>query len=185
MKKETKRNIAIGTGVVLIAKAALALTGCYDTPDNLTVEQQVTREYNDLTFLGKNVKLIDQTGNAEDLKTRGIWQQIQNGLNASVATPESAFGLKFAAIHDTGNFAIVITSGPGNLSGYSVDGYKVLLAEAQLPEMGNNDIAGIIGDAIMDDMTVAQIKKQNRVRYAGGMSPFELAQTKKHVYVRS
>jgi len=135
---------------------------------------EVQREFNDLTFLGKNVKLIDQTGNVKDLKARGIWQNIQNGLNASPATPEGTVGLKFLTIHGTGNFAIVITSGEGYANYYSVDGYKVLLCETQLPEMNANDIAGLVCGAIMDDMIVAHVKNQNQIRDAGGMSQFEL-----------
>ena len=53
---------------------------CEDDKNNDSPE--ITREFNDLTFLGKNIKLIDETGNTKDLKARGIWQKIDNGLNA-------------------------------------------------------------------------------------------------------
>jgi len=57
MKNSTKmkaiHTIRTAIAVTTLPAVALALMGCP------TEAAQVTREYNDLTFLGKNIKLID------------------------------------------------------------------------------------------------------------------------------
>jgi len=118
------------------------------------------QEFTDLTFLGKSIKLIDQTGNAQDLKTRGIWQQLQDGFNASTTGDGDAKN-KFYAIHSTGNFAIVITSGTNYPNGYAVDGYKILFNENQLSEWSASDIGNGICDIVWDDMPCIMDTERN------------------------
>jgi len=135
--------------VCFMALIVLTFIACEDDPP------EVIREFNDLTFLGKYIKLIDETNNSKDLKTRGIWQQIQNGLNATTATPESIFGTKFFKIYNTGNFGIIIESNANYNNGfYGVNGYKVLLCELQLIEYSSLDIIGCIQAAISSDMII-------------------------------
>jgi len=88
------------------------------------------------------------------LKARGIWQKVQNGLNAAIFGDTTKS--KFNTIHATGGFAIVITSGADYPNGYSTDGYKVLLREGQISEYSANDIGDCILYAIDDDMTIAR-----------------------------
>ena len=137
----------------------------------------VAREFSDLTLLGKSVKIVDQTGNSQSLKTRGIWQIIQNALTASDIDPNGMMGTKWNTIHATGNFAIVIETNKTYPNGYyRVDGHKIFFSDDLLSDFDSQDITDCIDTAIMNDMTVAQGKKQNRVRFGSGMSPFELAQ---------
>ena len=116
----------------------------YDPPE-------VTREFYDLTFLGKEIKLIDETGNTQNLKERDVWQKIQYALNISTATPESPFGLKFFKIYNSGNFAIIIKSGESS-DWAKIDGYKILIHENVLSE-DNDYIHDYIYDAISYSMT--------------------------------
>ena len=69
-----KRTFTKWLTAVLAAVLVLALMGCGGNGDD-EKDGNVKREFNDLTFLGKNVKLIDQTGNAKDLKARGIMEE--------------------------------------------------------------------------------------------------------------
>ena len=122
---------------------------CEDDKNNDSPE--ITREFNDLTFLGKNIKLIDETGNVNDLKARGIWQKINDGLNASTAKPDGYFGIKFYSIYALGNFAIVIEGNKTYTNGfYGLDGYKILFCETQLSEYTAIYIRDCIEAAILD-----------------------------------
>jgi len=147
-----KRTFTKWLTAVFAAVLVLTLMGCRDDEK----DDNVQREFNDLMFLGKNVKLIDQTGNAKDLKARGIWQKVQDGLSASSVDPGDAIGLKFDAIHATNNFAIVITSGVDYPNGYAVDGHEILFRENQLSGYGSEDFAFFLEGAIYDGMTVAK-----------------------------
>ena len=54
------------------------------------------KEFNNLTFLEKNIKLIDETENSKDFKANSNWQKIYDGLRASTATQDNGFRIKFA-----------------------------------------------------------------------------------------
>jgi len=136
--------------IFLLVIIIFAFIGCGDDKNNDS--PKVTREFNDLTFLGKNIKLIDETGNANDLKVRGIWQKINDGLNASTAKPDGAFGIKFYTIYAIGNFAIVINSGEDFLDYYSFSDHKVIFRENQVLEYNSGEIIGCIEAAILHDM---------------------------------
>ena len=166
MKNTTKAKIIAGGLAV-----ALLFVACDDKQkEEPPVVVEVTREFNDLTFWGKNIKLVDETGNAKDLKARGIWKQIQNGFDAVTIDPTDAVALKFIAICDTGNFAIVITSGADYPDGYAVDGYKILFRENQLSGFS----AVELGDGIVSityDMTLAKANSRDTVRMASVQVP--------------
>ena len=66
--------------VIAVVVIIIGFVACKEEDDPPPV---ITREFNDLTYFGKSIKLIDETGNAQDLKARGIWQKIQDGFNAS------------------------------------------------------------------------------------------------------
>ena len=113
----------------------------------------IQRTFTDLTFLGKNITLIDRTDGAADLKARNIHAQIQDGLNAT--TLNSTETTKFNAIYATGNFAIVITGGAEYDEGYSVEGYEILLHENQVVGYTSINISGVIRAAVIYDMTIS------------------------------
>ena len=112
---------------------------------------EITREFNDLTFLGKTITLIDRTNGSTDLKDRGFFTQIQNALNGSKLgnNPEHKIVIKFNQIND---FAIVVESGENYPDGYSTNGYEVLFRENQLPGFSSEDILTCIEIAIEFDM---------------------------------
>jgi prophage DNA circulation protein len=113
--------------------------------------EEIQREFNDLTFLGKTITLIDRTNGATDLKVRGIWQKIQGALNTQANL--SAIENKFFAIHGTGKFALVVESGANYTYGYVANGYEVRYRENQLlNDLSSDDIVECIATAIEYDM---------------------------------
>ena len=138
--------------IFVIATFIVVLTACnHLTPMG---NEPFPREFNDLIFLGKNITLIDNTNGTTDLKARGIWQQIHDGLDTSLFLPSINFWNKFIAIHNTGQFAIVVNSGMDYEFGHDVEGYKVLFKENQLSGYDSDTILGIILQAINIEMTV-------------------------------
>jgi len=154
--------------VAAIIALALAVIGCKgddDTTTGGTQEQpKVQREFTDITFLGKSIKLIDETNNPKDLKERGIWKQIQDGIDTQTINPASEWAIKFNEIYATGNFAIVITSGEDYIDGIDVDGYKVLFRENQLSEYTAEDIGGGIYFVVDSLMTEKPQKQPDTLR---------------------
>jgi len=143
-----------------------------ETPCNCAADcncSVFSRTFN-LAFLGKTVTLKDETGAPTSLEARGIKQKIQDGFDAQPITPEGPGGLKFAAIHATGNFAVVVTNGADYPAGYAVDGYKILFCEDQLAEYSVDYVEYFINAAIMDDMTAPVAKSNTKTldRLAGG-----------------
>ena len=112
----------------------------------------IQRTFTDLTFLGKNITLIDRTDGATDLKARGIHKQIQDGLD-TVTNPGQTWIKKFNAIHATGKFAIVITSGADYENEYEVEEYEVLFRENQILTYSSTDIGGVVNLAVYYFMT--------------------------------
>jgi len=187
MKNKTKRNLAIGTGVVLIANAALALTGCCDKPDNppVVTPTEVKREFT-ITVNDKIVTIKDtRTGvDDEDLNELGVVSILgsaleeQTDLSADVLN-NTLLGRGLVIIVEDTTEYVRFKAYSGNKMGANInylldnDGVVALRMSGAITAMANMEPG------------LAQVKNQNRMRYAGGMSPFELAQTKKHGYVRS
>ena len=133
--------------MVAIIGIACAIIACDNGNGKNDNPPEITREFNDLTFLGKTVTLIDRTGNASDLKTRGIWQKIKNGLEAIDITG-SVWISKFNTVYANNDFVIVVNSGADYTYGYGVDGYEILFRETQLAGFDAEIIASIIAPAI-------------------------------------
>jgi hypothetical protein len=125
---------------------------CGATNGTRAIPKLIQREYNDLIFMEKNIKLIDQTNGATDLKARGIHGQIQGGLNDARLKPDDT--TKFNKIYASGDFAIVIESGADYIDGYSTSGHQILFRENQLSGFTSYDIGSGIQTAIRFDMTV-------------------------------
>jgi len=135
--------------VCLLAFVVLAFISCKeDDPP------EIIREFNDIIFLGKNIKLIDETRNEKNLKERGIWHKIQDGLDSQTINPEGNWKKKFEAIYETGNFAIIITNGLDFEDGYSFIEYNILFRENQLFGFSAEDIGGAIYFSIQNDMNI-------------------------------
>ena len=136
--------------MAIVAIIALAIIGCKgDEP----TDTPVTREFTDLTFLGKSIKLIDETNNPKDLKARGIWKQIQDGLTELAKTAGSTFPSKFDIIHSNFKIRIVKDNTALNFDlGYAIDGYEILFRESDIQEYDTNTIRTYVYEAVIYDI---------------------------------
>jgi hypothetical protein len=115
----------------------------------------VVREYNDLTLLGRNIKLVDETENAESLEKRNIKQKIQDGLTALAVAPGSTFTNKFDLIYS--GFKIRIVKDDTYLDfvlGYAIGGYEIFFRETDVKGYNTNTIRNHISDAVIYDIIV-------------------------------
>jgi len=179
MKNQTKRNLAIGTGVVLIANAALALTGCPE-PETKYIEVEVP----DPTLIFREAEINITYGNKGKLRVEGTLTQsewdgvpakVKTALDAAYAksTNKDAFEIAFSRI----GFTIIVTK--GLLSGKTYNAQNIGTLYISLDKLNSGDISDKIVEAVEKLSTgaipySAQIKNQNRIRFGGGMSPFEL-----------
>jgi len=114
----------------------------------------------------------------------GVPEKVRAALEAAYTqtTDKDAFGTVFSRVGVT----IVVTKGIEK----TCTAYNALVLYINLNQLNSTDLSSKIIEAIgkingAQFPAVGQVKKQNRVRFGGSMSPFELAQVKKHGYVRS
>ena len=130
----------------------------------------IQREF-DLTFLGKTIKLVDETGNtSQSLNKRGIVTQFESALDVK-EIPASGFMNNFNAIYNADKFiSIVINTGDDYIEGVDIEGYKILLREGQLANYDTKDIWDAIAYAVEDMMTPPESAKglnKSKVKVAG------------------
>ena len=178
MKNQTKRNLAIGTGVVLIVNAALALTGCPE-PEKIYIEvPDPTLIYREATIKVdfNSEKVITVEGTLTANEWNGVPAKVKTALDAAYAKAvdkvhlESVFGRR--------GITIIVTKGlPSGITCKAQNTFTLYLS---LDKLDSADLPDKIIDAaerMVSTSTIpysAQIKKQSRVRFGGGMSPFEL-----------
>jgi hypothetical protein len=148
---KTSKLCTISGMFALALIVTLALTAC---PAPTTTSGTVTREFNDLTFQGKSdIKLIDKTGGATDLKASGIHGKVQAALNATTLSPAGV--TKFGTIYAAGDFAIVVESGT-TYDYCVVDGHIIKIHVDYINSAATT--AGVLGSsiaiAIQSDMAV-------------------------------
>jgi len=128
-------------------------------------------------------------GNFTNAEWSGVSTKINTAINGAFGTktPGSMAQEQFASVFAEDDIVIIVEKTPNGYSKWktSADGKTMYLAYSAL----NTDLQGSV-DAAVQKMKVpeaghAQIKKQNRIRYAGGMSPFELAKFQKYGYACS
>ena len=175
MKNKTKARVLSGVLSVLqvltpLAGAAVLLNACGEKPE--TPEPQP----------------VEQSKTISGITTfDGIANVTINYVALPGATP-GYLSLIEGACEDIlqyamkgGNLTINVIAGN---SGFAKTGSKTLsVGESWFTSKSQLDVTNAM--ALLSDAWVAQLKKQNRIRYAGGMSPYELAQFNKKGYVRA
>ena len=181
MKNKTKRNLAIGTGVVLIANAVLVLIGCPE-PEIKYIEVEVP----DPTLIYRETEINITYGNKGKVRVEGTLTESEwNGVPAKV---KAALDLAYAKtdIVGKGRFdnvfsrtgvTIIVTKGLSATNTYKANNGNTFYLN--LDKLDSEDFPDKIITLIeaMDSYSlpaVGQIKKQSRVRFGGDMSPFEL-----------
>ena len=142
--------------VYLMAIIIFLFISCEDKENNNTPE--ITREFNDLVFLEKNIKLIDETGNNQNLKQRGIWQKIQNAFDDLSSKSLGGWIATFNEVYNTGEFLICIENNVNYDNGYyDINNFKALFCDIQILEYEDSFIGELIFE-IVDDWMYKNVK---------------------------
>ena len=170
MKNTTKKKVisvlSTGLKITAVGAAGLALMGC--PPEQ--IEQQPVEQSKDITLAAGKKVTVNFT--ALPGATPTWWGKLSSQLQV------------FGAGFPTGNYTLNVTpNGTGGFVAGATGSKTATVGENWLSNAQDTDIGSSIASVLM--AWVAQIKNQNRVRFGGGMSAFELAQVKKHGYVRS
>ena len=135
------------------------IVSIFITCDKDKETSEVTRVFNDLELYGKNIKIIDETNNVQDLKTRGIWKLLKDGLNqmdlwaidAENRGSNELPKIRFFPIYETGSFAIIIEDNAIYQNGFfGFNDNKILLSDNILMNLNATEIAECIGGAIIE-----------------------------------
>ena len=137
-----------------------------------------------ITFGNKGSVRIEGTLTATEWN--GVPEKVRAALEA--AYNKATDTMSFITVFSRTGVVINVTKGLPSDKTYNAQNSATLYLN--LNELDSSDISDKIIEAVtkMNGAplpSLGQVKKQNRVRFGGGMSPFELAQVKKHGYVRS
>ena len=169
MKNTTKKRVisalSFGLSITVVGTMGLAFMGC---PTEQEEQTPVSRSENITLAAGKTMTVHFT---ALPSATPAWWSKLSLFLQS--------IELDFPA----GTYILTVTpDGTGSFVAGAAGTKTATVGENWLYGADNSDMLSIFG---ILDAWVAQVKNQNQVRYAGGMSPFELAQVKKYGYACS
>ena len=186
MKNKTKRGIAIWLMAILTAAKVLTLGGCSDEPKPVE-KPDVAKEQNPilLTGLCGGDRSATVRGHLTDAEWADVADKVEAALNDAFDAAGNIGKGRFRAVF--GDDVIIIVEKTTKYAKYKVaDGaFRTLYLNIAALDGIQADLVAAITAMHTATPDMVQVKKQNRVRYAGGMSPYELAKLQRHGYVRS
>jgi len=130
-------------------------------------------------------------GHLTDAEWAGVADKVEAALNDGFNSLQGIDGAvlkgKFRKVFGNGDIEIIVEKNPVGYTKWktSADGKTLWLAYGALDNNLQGSVVAAVDKMNTPEAGLAQLNKQNRVRFGGAMSPYELVQFNKKGYVRA
>ena len=161
--------------VSFVVGVVFVLSSCDDLKE--TPEQAKNQTATITNLFGEGYSATVK-GTLTDAEWNGVADKIDAALNSAFKAITGNIAIeKFVTVFSENDVTIIVEK---NTNGYttwktSADGKIMYLAYGKLDMNLQGSVDAAVAKMHVPEAGHAQVKKQNRVRFGGGMSPFELA----------
>jgi len=173
--------------IFILIAVGMGMAACDDDPKEETPDPAKDQTATITNLFGEGYEATVK-GTLTNAEWNGVADKIETAINDAFTAAEiPPLQNIFRSVFERGVVKITVEKAPVGYTKWktSMDGKTMFLAFDAL----DTDLQVSVDSAFKKmeafEAGLAQVKNQNRVRFGGGMSAFELAQIQKHGYVRS